>query len=38
MHFSYLDFTGSVLILGVFSVCIAIALCRFILTKLEMTP
>jgi hypothetical protein len=38
MDFSYLDFTGSLLILGVFSVCVAITLCRFLLAKLEMPP
>jgi hypothetical protein len=38
MDFSALHFTGSVLLLGVFSVCATLALCQFLLTTLAMIP
>jgi hypothetical protein len=38
MDLSYLNFTGSVLLLGVFGICAAIYLSRLVLTQLEMNP
>jgi hypothetical protein len=38
MNFAYLDFPGSVLLLGVFSIYAVISLSRLVLSTLERSP